>query len=131
MQISLISHFVYRILHSELAMSPEFEKLYHATPVLAKPHFLRMYQIIRTCCPDAKETISYGMPTFRLRTNLCYFTTHKNHLGFYPTGTGIEAFKELIPPFKFSKGAIQFPYNQSLPEELISEIVKYRANQCR
>jgi len=112
-------------------MSPEFQKIFNQTPENAKPHFLRMYQAVKTACPEATETISYGMPAFKLRTNLCYFTTHKNHIGFYPTGSGIAAFKEQIPPFKFSKGAIQFPYNQALPENLIQKIVQFRAGECK
>lgn len=112
-------------------MSPEFKELFQKSPKPAHPHFLRIYEIIKSACPEAKEVISYGMPTFRLRTNLCYFTTHKNHLGFYPTGSGIEAFKEQIPPYKFSKGAIQFPYSQPLPEQLITKIVQFRAEACR
>ncbi|MFN5890237.1 MAG: iron chaperone [Bacteroidota bacterium] len=112
-------------------MSPDFLTIYNQSTPESKPHFLRMHQIIKAACPDATEILSYGMPAFRLKTNLCYFAVHKNHLGFYPTGSGIESFKEKIPPFKFSKGAIQFPYSLPLPEQLIMEIVKFRVEHCR
>ena len=44
----------------------------------------KMKQTIREAAPEAIETISYQMPTFKLNGNLVYFAAFKNHIGFYP-----------------------------------------------
>ena len=66
------------------------------------------------------------MPTFVLYGNLVHFAACKNHIGFYPTPSGIDAFKHELSEYKGSKGAIQFPIQKPLPYELISKIVKFR-----
>ncbi len=81
---------------------------------------------IREAAPDAVERIAYQMPTFWLNGNLVHFAAFKNHIGFYPNPSGVEVFQEALASYKTSKGAIQFPIDQPLPLELISEIVRYR-----
>lgn len=84
---------------------------------------------IRASAPDAEEKISYGMPAFALNGNLVYFAALKNHIGFYPTGSGIEAFKDELSLYESSKGSVKFPIGQPLPMELISKIVQFRVAQ--
>lgn len=69
------------------------------------------------------------MPTFVFMGNLVHFAAAKQHIGFYPTPSGITAFSEELVNYKTSKGAIQFPLNQPLPYELISKIVKFRVEE--
>jgi uncharacterized protein YdhG (YjbR/CyaY superfamily) len=75
---------------------------------------------------EANEVISYNMPAFKLKKVIVYFAAHKEHLGFYPTSKPIEAVKEELRDYKYSKGAIQLPYSQPLPVDLIKKIVSYR-----
>lgn len=82
--------------------------------------------IIRKAAPKATEIISYGMPAYKMNHVLVYFAAYKKHIGFYPTGKGIEAFKEEFGDFKWSKGAVQFPLDKPLPFKLITRIVKYK-----
>ncbi len=82
--------------------------------------------LIQKTIPEATEKISYGMPTFYLNGNLVHFAAYKNHIGFYPTPSGLEAFKEEVSKYKHSKGAVQFPIDKPMPLELIVQIVKYR-----
>ncbi|MFU1795351.1 iron chaperone [Paenibacillus azoreducens] len=84
-------------------------------------------QVIKESAPDAKEKISYQMPTFELHGNLVHFAAFKHHIGFYPAPDGVEAFKEEIKPYHTSKGTIQFPIDQPIPYELIRKIVLFRA----
>jgi len=83
-------------------------------------------KVIKESAPDAKEKISYKMPTFELHGNLVHFAAYKNHIGFYPAPSGIEAFKEELSEYKGAKGSIQFPIEKPLPYLLISRIVKFR-----
>lgn len=86
-------------------------------------------EVIREAAPEAKEKISYQMPTFVFHGNLVHFAAFKNHIGFYPAPSGIDAFRQELSEYKGSKGAIQFPLDKPLPYPLISEIVKYRVNE--
>lgn len=79
--------------------------------------------------PAAEETISYGIPTFNLKGNLVHFAGYKNHIGFYPTPSAIEAFQKELFIYKSAKGSVQFPINESMPLTLISKIVKYRVKE--
>ncbi|KTD85892.1 iron chaperone [Paenibacillus etheri] len=83
-------------------------------------------KVIKEAAPEAKEKISYQMPTFELHGNLVHFAVFKNHIGFYPTPNGIDAFREELSVYKGAKGSVQFPLNQPMPYELISKIVKFR-----
>ncbi len=89
----------------------------------------RLRQVIKETAPEAEEKISYQMPTFYLYGNLVHFAAYKNHIGFYPTPTGIEAFKKELSVYKGAKGSVQFPIDKPLPFELIREIVKYRVDE--
>ena len=83
-------------------------------------------KVIKEAAPEAEEKISYKMPTFTLHGNLVHFAGYKNHIGLYPTPSGIEAFKEELSKYKGAKGSVQFPIKEPLPYELIIKIVKYR-----
>lgn len=88
-------------------------------------------QVIHEEAPEAAEAISYQMPTFKLNGNLVHFAAFKNHIGFYPTPTGIEAFADDLSRYQTSKGAAQFPHDQPLPLDLVRRIVRYRLEQAR
>lgn len=84
---------------------------------------------IQKAAPKAEETIGYQMPAYKLNGSLVYFAGYKNHIGFYPTASGIAAFKKDLNLYKNSKGSIQFPLNKPLPLSLIRKIVKYRVEE--
>lgn len=80
--------------------------------------------------PTATEAITYGIPTFKVRgKNLVHFGAYKNHIGFYPTPSGMESFAEQLAPYSSGKGSAQFPLDQPMPLELIREIVRFRLTQ--
>lgn len=81
---------------------------------------------IKASAPEAEEKISYQMPTFVLKGNLVHFAAFKNHIGFYPTPSGTQAFKREISIYQASKGSIRFPIDKPLPLGLIRKIVKFR-----
>jgi len=86
-------------------------------------------RVIGEAAPGAVEAMAYGIPTFRLNGNLVHFAAFKSHIGFYPTPSGIEAFKEELTPFKQAKGSVQFPLNKPIPFDLVKRIVKYRVEE--
>lgn len=88
-------------------------------------------EVIKEAAPEAQEKISYQMPCFTLNGNLVYFAACKNHIGFYPTPSGIEAFKDELSVYKSSKGAVQFPLDKPMPYDLVRRIVKFRVEENR
>lgn len=86
-------------------------------------------RIIKSAAPGTKESIKYGIPTFELNGNLVHFAAFKHHIGFYPTPSGIEAFKVELKKFKSAKGSVQFPIDQKLPYDLIKKIVEFRVKE--
>ena len=83
-------------------------------------------EYIATFPPDAEERISYGIPTFRLNRNLVHFGAYKKHIGFYPTPSGIEHFKDDLLNYEVSKGTIKFLLTKPIPYDLIKQIVEFR-----
>lgn len=81
---------------------------------------------IKASAPGVQEKISYQMPAFTLNGNLVYFAAYKKHIGFYPTSSGINTFKNELAGYESSKGTIKFPLDKPLPLELIKRIVKFR-----
>ena len=81
---------------------------------------------IQAAAPEAKEKISYQMPTFTLNGNLVHFAAFKKHIGFYPTPSGTETFQKELAMYKTAKGSAQFPLDQPMPLELIRKIVEFR-----
>lgn len=88
-----------------------------------------MYQLIKELAPMSEESLSWGMPTFKVKGNLVHFSDNKNHLGFYPGASGVEQFESRLDAYKHSKGAIRFPYHKDLPIDLIREIVIFRLKE--
>lgn len=88
-----------------------------------------MRSIIKSAAPKAEEMISYNMPAFQLDKMLVYYAAWHSHIGFYPTASGIEEFKEDLSKYENSKGAIKFPIDKPLPASLITKIVKFRVKE--
>ena len=84
---------------------------------------------IKNSAPDAQETISYKIPTFRLNGPLVYFAAFKKHIGFYPPVKGDAQLEKAISAYAGEKGNLRFPLDQPIPYGLIERIVKVRVKQ--
>lgn len=98
-----------------------------AFPPEVREELTKFRRLIREAAPGAQEKIAYRMPAYTLHGTLVYFAAFKKHIGFYPSGSAIVAFKDDLSPYKSSKGAVQFPLGQPLPYDLLRRIVAYRA----
>lgn len=120
----------HHLFNSPPAMKPQTIDEYisgFAPEVQARLQELR--RCIQQAAPQAVETIGYQMPAFKMKTHLVYFAANKNHIGFYPTSGPMQAFAAELQPYQHSKGAIQFPYSQPLPLDLVARITQYRVAQ--
>lgn len=89
----------------------------------------RIRAIVLENAPEAVESISYGMPAYKLNGKpLIYFAGYKNHIGLYATPSGHEAFKKELSMYKQGKGSVQFPLTEIMPFELIQKIVIFNKN---
>ncbi|MDQ6764306.1 MAG: DUF1801 domain-containing protein [Bacteroidota bacterium] len=85
-------------------------------------------QTIKKAAPAAEESISYAMPAYKLNSRpLVYFAGYENHIGLYATPSGHKAFEKELAKYKQGKGSVQFPLNEAMPLDLITRIVKFRA----
>jgi uncharacterized protein YdhG (YjbR/CyaY superfamily) len=89
----------------------------------------KIRSIIRKAAPDAQEAMKYAIPTFTLNGNLVHFAAFENHIGFYPTPSGIEKFKQQLSVYQGAKGSVQFPLDQPIPYDLIRQIVEFRVQE--
>jgi uncharacterized protein YdhG (YjbR/CyaY superfamily) len=111
------------------ATSKSIDSYIASFPKEVQKFLAQVRSTIREAAPDAEETINYGIPTFTLKGNLVHFAAYKNHIGFYPTPSGIEKFKNELSVYKGAKGSVQFPLDQPIPFDLISQIVKFRVKE--
>ncbi|MCL5949868.1 MAG: DUF1801 domain-containing protein [Candidatus Bathyarchaeota archaeon] len=86
-------------------------------------------QAIKEAAPQAQEVISYSMPAFKQNGILVWFAAFKNHIGFFPKVSAMEAFKRELFPYQTSKGTIRFPLDEPIPVDLVREIVKFRVKE--
>ena len=113
------------------AAPPSIADYNDAAPSEAQPHLRRLYAILKSVAPDAEETIKWGIPFFVEPRFLFAFSAHKAHLNFAPTAAGLEPFRKELEKHKTIKGALQIPYNKSLPEALVRKIAEYRLRAMR
>jgi len=98
-------------------------------PAEVQEKLQQLRQAIKKAAPEAEEVISYNMPAYKQGKILVYFAAHKNHIGFYPTSSGIEVFSKEFSDYKWSKGAVQFPYTKPLPLKLVEKITQFRVDE--
>ena len=98
-------------------------------PVATKKIMQQVRKTIIDAAPEAEEVISYNMPAYKQEGMLVFFAAYKEHIGFYPTPGGIEAFKKELSVYNSAKGSVQFPIDKPMPLALITKIVKYRVEE--
>lgn len=111
--------------------SIEVDEFIAGFPMEVQQILEKLRDTIQKTAPEAQETINYGIPTFSLEGNLVHFAAYKNHIGFYPGPSALEAFKEELAGYKGAKGSVQFPLNKPLPWETIVKMVQFRVEENR
>ncbi len=107
----------------------DIDQYISAFPADVQEKLQKIRETIRTAAPAAQEAISYGMPAFQLQGILVYFAAFKNHIGFFPTPSGIEQFRDELSAYEPSKGTVRFALDKPVPYDLISRIVTFRVTE--
>ncbi len=91
----------------------------------------RIRALAKQFVPDAEEAIVYGMPTLKYQGKpFLGFNAHKQHIGIYPySGEVVEALKDQLQGYGFSKGAIRIPLSQPISQETLKRIIDLRLKQ--
>jgi len=78
--------------------------------------------------PGAEQGISYGVPAFRLDgKTIAGFAAFKGHLSYLPhSGAVIARLAEETAVYTKTKGALHFPIDEPLPEELVRKLLDVR-----
>jgi len=75
--------------------------------------------------PEAKPSISYGMPAFKTDKVIAGFYAYKKHVSFYPHSSEVlEKFSDQLKDYKFSKGTLQIGLQQEFPEMVIRNMIR-------
>ena len=109
---------------------PSIDEYIAGFPRDVQPILRRIRETIRNAAPDAEESISYRMPTFKLNGVLIYFAAFKTHIGLYPITPAMKAkFKKEIARYGAGKGTLRFPLDEPIPYALIGRIAKVRVRE--
>jgi uncharacterized protein YdhG (YjbR/CyaY superfamily) len=101
-----------------------------AQPAAIQSALTELRDRIRRIVPETEETISYDIPTFKLRgKSFVHVAAWQKHISIYPIPNGDAEFEQQIAPYRAGKGTLQFPLGQPLPFELIERVVERLAAQ--
>ena len=94
-------------------------------PEEVQPILRQLQETIHAAIPEAKEKISWSMPTFWKGRNLIQFAASQKHIGLYPGPEAVAAFADRLESFPTSKGTIRLPLDQPMPLDLIADIARW------
>jgi uncharacterized protein YdhG (YjbR/CyaY superfamily) len=103
-----------------------------AQPAPSQRVLKQLRRTIRAAIPDADESISYGIPAYKLHGRpVVYFAAWQRHYSLYPSSAGlVAAFKKELAPYELAKGTIRFPISEPVPVQLIEDIARLRAREA-
>ncbi len=107
----------------------EFDEYFEGFSGVVLDRLIILRDLVDELIPEASKAIKYGIPTYVYKGNLIHFAGYKNHIGLYPTPSGIEEFESELKKYKQGKGSIQFPNSQDFPVDLITRIIKFRIKE--
>ena len=102
-----------------------------AAPREGQPHLRKLYGILKSVAPEAEEAIKWGTPFFVEPRFLFAFSAHKAHCNFAPTAVALAAFRKQLEGHRATRNALQIPYNQPLPEDLVRRIAEHSLREVR
>ena len=102
-------------------------------PPKARRRINEMRALIRAAAPDAAESVSYGIPTFKIAGRpFAYCAAFENHTSLYPMTASIRrAHAAALEGYKTSTGTIQFPLDKPLPVTLVKRLLRARLAEAR
>ena len=103
----------------------------NAAPAVVQERLWKLHECISKAAPGAVEGLKWGMPAYSYQKILVTFAVFKQHIGFYPMPSAIEAFAKELANYKTASGSVQFPLDKPLPLPLVTKIVKFRVKESK
>jgi uncharacterized protein YdhG (YjbR/CyaY superfamily) len=100
-----------------------------AYPAEVQARLEQIRATIRKAAPQARERISYAIPTFSQCGNVVHFAAYEHHIGFYPGPSAVKHFRKELAAYESAKGSVQFPLNRPMPLGLIGKIARFRVKE--
>ncbi|HTF12263.1 MAG TPA: DUF1801 domain-containing protein [Asanoa sp.] len=80
--------------------------------------------------PDAGEKISYNIPAVTVDGKIIvYYAAWKKFVSLYPAPRADDDFERAVAPYRGAKDALQFPWTQPIPHDLITRVVRVMHDQ--
>jgi uncharacterized protein YdhG (YjbR/CyaY superfamily) len=114
-----------------MAASTSVDDYLAALPEESRTALEKLRKTIRAAAPEATETISYQMPTFKEHGRfLVSFAAFKNHCSLFPASKAVmEEHGEELKPYFSGKGTLRFHPDKPIPSALVKKIVKTRIKE--
>ena len=111
-----------------MATPTSVEDYMAALPAERRVVLEELRQTIRAAAPEATETISYQMPTFKSHGQfLVSYAAFKKHYSLFPASEAVvEALGDELTPYLAGKGTIRFPADKPIPIATVTKILKVR-----
>ncbi len=97
-----------------------------AAPEEARGKLREIRSAIRQVVPDARESISYGMPCYSYGGPLAWFGLHSEHIGLYIRPPVVAEHRRELKGYVTTKSAVHLPLDRKIPVHLIKKLVKAR-----
>ncbi len=95
-------------------------------PVVARPKFDELREIVRSTFPQATEVMSYGIVSYKIdvkKRGYVFISGWKDHVAVYPIPKD-ENLRTQLEPYIRGKGTLWFALDQPLPKKLIEKTVQ-------
>lgn len=92
---------------------------------------IRLRATLRSLLPSATETISYGMPAFKVEGKaVAGYAYWKGHCSYFPhSGSVLPRIADELGSYDWSKGTLKFPVEEPLPPALVARLVQVRLDE--
>jgi uncharacterized protein YdhG (YjbR/CyaY superfamily) len=95
-------------------------------PKASQSKLRELRQLIISIAPEAKESISYGMPYYDYYGRMAYFAPMKGYVGLYIPPPIIADHKKELARYTTTKSAIHLSLEEKLPISLIKKLIRAR-----
>jgi uncharacterized protein YdhG (YjbR/CyaY superfamily) len=113
-------------LPSSDVVAASVDEYIESQPVGVQPRLRELRGILTDALPQATETISYGIPTYRVpghgRGGFVSFGAAKDHCALY--GAPLDTYPHEVSAYSVSKGTIRFPLDRPVPADLVRRLVQ-------
>ncbi|GAA1845663.1 iron chaperone [Asanoa iriomotensis] len=114
-------------------MAPKFasvEEYIDALPAEQQEITREMRRTVLAALPNTGEKISYSIPAVTVDGSvLVYYAAWKKFISLYPAPRADDDFERAVAPYRGAKDALQFRWNQPIPWDLITRVVRVMHDQ--